>query len=211
MRSPLRREGWPIVGVFLLFTLLAWWSKWNAVAVITGVFVLFTLWFFRNPSRHMEGGKKVVCSPADGKVLAVEEGAQHELLEGEWVKVAIFMNIFNVHVNRAPCSGTVERVKYYEGKFIPASLDKASQDNERNAVLIRRDDGTRVLTVQIAGLIARRIACWVTEGMDVLRGERFGIIRFGSRLEVFLPPGSRLWIKRGDKVRAGETPLGELP
>ncbi len=209
--EPIAREGLPIIGILLVLAAVTWGLGWIWGSAILGILAVFTLWFFRNPHRVANGGREVVCAPADGKVIAVERGVNHELLEGEWIKVAIFMHLFNVHVNRVPCSGQIERIKYYSGKFFPASLDKASQDNERNAVVIKREDGKRILTIQIAGVIARRIACWVTEGMEVMRGERFGIIRFGSRLEVFLPLETRVWIKPGDKVRAGETPLGELP
>jgi len=118
------------------------------------------------------------------------------------------MNVFNVHVNRIPYPGRVERVIYRAGKFLSANLDKASEDNEKNAVIVETKDGRKFMTVQIAGLIARRIICWISEGMSVSRGERFGLICFGSRVEVFLPPGASVLVKAGQKVRAGETPLG---
>ena len=121
------------------------------------------------------------------------------------------MNVFNVPVNRAPCGGTIEKISYRPGKFVSANLDKASAENERNDVLIRTKDGSAVWTVQIAGLIARRIVCWAREGDTVAKGERFGMIRFGSRVEVFLPAGSRVAVRLNDKVRAGQTPLGYLP
>jgi phosphatidylserine decarboxylase len=120
------------------------------------------------------------------------------------------MNVFNVHVNRAPYSGSVEKIEYHSGKFLSADLDKASADNEKNTVLIRTKEGKQFLTIQIAGLIARRIVCWVGEGMEVARGERFGLICFGSRLEVVLPLASKVLVQAGQKVRAGETPIGYL-
>ena len=120
------------------------------------------------------------------------------------------MNVFNVHVNRAPYSGKIEAINYHEGKFISANLDKASLDNERNEVMIRAEDGRRVWMVQIAGLIARRIVCWVDVGATIKKGERFGLIRFGSRVDVYLPEDSRISVKHGDKVKAGQTPLGYL-
>jgi phosphatidylserine decarboxylase len=126
------------------------------------------------------------------------------------IKISIFMNVFSVHVNRVPYSGEVAAIRYRTGKFISANLDKASAFNERNLLLIRTDDGREIMVAQIAGLIARRIVCWVKEGMQVKKGERFGMIRFGSRVEVYLPPDSRLCVKIGEKVRAGETPIGEL-
>ena len=120
------------------------------------------------------------------------------------------MNIFNVHVNRSPYSGRVRFIRYRSGKFLSANLDKASALNERNTVMVQTDDGREIMTVQIAGLIARRIVCWLREGMQVRKGDRFGLIRFGSRLEVFLPLGSAILVEVGDRVRAGETPIGEL-
>ena len=120
------------------------------------------------------------------------------------------MNVFNVHVNRAPYGGKIEKICYHQGKFLSANLDKASAENERNEVMIRTDDGRVIWTVQIAGLIARRIVCWTTEGASIGKGERFGLIRFGSRVEVFLPSDSRIVAKLGTQVRAGQTPLGYL-
>jgi phosphatidylserine decarboxylase len=120
------------------------------------------------------------------------------------------MNVFNVHVNRIPCSGQIQTIAYHKGMFLTANLDKASDSNERNSIVIRTDDGRDIMAVQIAGLIARRIVCWIKEGMDVRKGERFGLIRFGSRLDVYLPLDSTITVKIGDRVRAGETPLGGL-
>ncbi|MBW2631857.1 MAG: phosphatidylserine decarboxylase family protein [Deltaproteobacteria bacterium] len=170
---------------------------------------LFVLWFFRNPNRVTPEDEKAVISPADGRVIKIEE-VEEEMLKGEVIKVSIFMNIFNVHVNRAPCAGTVKKISYRKGKFFPANLDKASALNERNSVLIETVDGRQILTIQIAGIIARRIVCWVKEDLEIQKGERFGLIKFGSRLEVFMPLGSTIHVKVGDKVRAGETRIGYL-
>ncbi|NTW07032.1 MAG: phosphatidylserine decarboxylase family protein, partial [Syntrophaceae bacterium] len=126
-------------------------------------------------------------------------------------KISIFMNVFNVHVNRIPYGGKIEAINYFEGKFVSANLDKASSDNERNALRIRTDNGALIWVVQIAGLIARRIVCWVKVGDEVKKGERLGLIRFGSRVDVYLPEDSRITVKIGEKVKAGETPLGYLP
>lgn len=194
-------------------------------AVLTGVFAflgargvslfflaatLFILWFFRNPERVPPADEKAIISPADGKVIKIEEVEEGEMLQERVRKISIFMNVFNVHVNRVPCAGTVREIAYRKGKFFPANLDKASALNERNSVLIERTDGTRILTIQIAGIIARRIVCWVQKGINVAKGERFGMIRFGSRLEVFMPLGATISVKLGDKVRAGETTIGYL-
>ena len=179
----------------------------------TGIFflavTLFVMWFFRNPNRVTPEDEKAVISPADGKVIKIEE-VDEDLLGGKVIKVSIFMNIFNVHVNRAPCAGTVKKIIYRKGKFFSANLDKASELNERNSVLIETANGIRILTIQIAGMIARRIVCWPEEGMEVQKGERFGLIKFGSRLEVFMPIDSTIHVKVGDKVSAGETRIGYL-
>ena len=171
---------------------------------------LFVLWFFRNPDRVTPEDEKAVISPADGRIIKIEEVEEQEILRGRARKVSIFMNVFNVHVKRAPCAGTVKEIVYREGRFFSANLDKASALNERNSVLIETVDGSRILTIQIAGVIARRIVCWVKEGMGIEKGERFGLIKFGSRLEVFMPLDATIPVKVGDKVRAGETRIGCL-
>ena len=171
---------------------------------------LFTVWFFRNPERKTPTGEKLVISPADGKVIIIEDIHDHELMSGPLRKVSIFMNVFNVHVNRVPCAGRIETIRYYSGKFMSANLDKASSDNERNGLIIRMDDGRAIGMIQIAGLVARRIVCWVNEGMMLKKGERVGLIRFGSRVDVLLPSDTTLLVKPGDHVRAGETPIGGL-
>lgn len=169
---------------------------------------LFVLWFFRNPERKIPEDPHFILSPADGRVLKIEELDGNDMLRGRCKKISIFMSVFNVHVNRMPCSGRVKEIRYRKGKFFSANLDKASELNESNAVLIETDDKKEILTIQIAGLIARRIVCWTKEGMEATRGERFGLIRFGSRLEVFLPLEAEVFVKRGDRVRAGETRIG---
>ncbi|MCX5856945.1 MAG: phosphatidylserine decarboxylase, partial [Deltaproteobacteria bacterium] len=151
-----------------------------------------------------------VISPADGKVIKIEDIEDHELAMGPFRKICIFMNVFSVHVNRIPYAGRIETIRYYEGKFLTANLDKASSDNERNGLLIRMADGRAIGLIQIAGLVARRIVCWASEGMMVNKGERFGLIRFGSRVDVLLPADTTVLVKLGDKVRAGETPIGGL-
>jgi phosphatidylserine decarboxylase len=131
-------------------------------------------------------------------------------ISGNFKKISIFMNVFNVHVNRIPCDGKIEAINYHQGKFFSANLDKASLDNERNEVMIRTDDGRMIWAVQIAGLVARRIVCWVKVGTSVRKSERFGLIRFGSRVDVYLPADFRAVVKVGDKVKAGQSPLGYL-
>lgn len=204
------REGLP----FILFPFFFSISSFFLDAFISGTFftliTVFVVWFFRNPKRITPEYEKLVISPADGKVLRIEDLSEKEFLRGPCKKISIFMNVFNVHVNRIPYSGRVELIRYKKGKFVSANLDKASTDNERNIIKIKGDDGNEMLVVQIAGLIARRIACWITEGMYVRKGDRFGLIRFGSCVELYLPVDCLVSVKIGDKVVAGETPIGCL-
>lgn len=190
--------------------MLAFVAGFRGFSSVLLVLTLFVLWFFRNPARKTPETENLVISPADGRVIRIEETTSDEQPGATFRKISIFMNVFNVHVNRMPCSGRIRSIRYRQGKFLSANLDKASALNERNTIMVRTDDGREIMIVQIAGLIARRIVCWLTEGMQVRRGDRLGLIRFGSRVEVFLPLGSNVLVKIGDKVRAGETPIGEL-
>lgn len=204
------KEGIPFIIPLGVATLIAFFSGFTWLTVLFVLLTLFVMWFFRNPERTIPDNPIQIISPADGKVIRIEEVASEEPSGGPFLKISIFMNVFNVHVNRIPYSGEVLAIRYKPGKFLSANLDKASALNERNSVMIRTDDGREIMTVQIAGLIARRIVCWLKEGTKVKKGERFGLIRFGSRVEVFIPLGSILLVKEGDRVRAGETPIGEL-
>jgi phosphatidylserine decarboxylase len=204
------REGFPfIVGLGILAIALSW-IGFTGLAVVSFAATLFVVFFFRNPERTIPGEPGLLVSPADGRILKVEDVVLDGLLSGRFRKVSIFMNVFNVHVNRAPYSGRVEKIEYHGGKFLSANLDKASADNEKNTILIRTKEGKAFLTIQIAGLIARRIVCWIGEGMEIARGQQFGLICFGSRLEVVLPLESKILVQAGQKVRAGETPIGYL-
>jgi phosphatidylserine decarboxylase len=203
-------EGFPFIIPLGVASLLAFLAGFKGISLVLLGMTLFVVWFFRNPQRNTPEKDGLVISPADGRVIRIEETTSNELPGKTFQKISIFMNVFNVHVNRIPCSGEVRFIRYREGKFLSANLDKASAQNERNTILLRTADGREIMTVQIAGLIARRIVCWLNEGMQVQRGERFGLIRFGSRVEVFLPLGSTILVKVGEKVRAGETPIGEL-
>ena len=210
-RSYIIPEGFPFIIPLGLVTVIVFVAGFTWIAVLLLFLTLFVIWFFRNPERTMPENPLQLISPADGKVIGIDEVASEEHPDRTLMKISIFMNIFNVHVNRIPLSGEVLSIRYKPGKFLSADLDKASALNERNTVLIRTEDGREIRVVQIAGLIARRIVCWLKEGMEVTKGERFGLIRFGSRVELFLPRGTMLRVKKGDKVRAGETPIGELP
>jgi len=208
--SYISKEGIPFIVVSFLVSLLIYLFGFRFISLFFFLLSFFITWFFRNPERMTPDKEGLIVSPADGVVIKIEE-AQSEEIPGEtFRKVSIFMNVFNVHVNRFPCSGEVTKIRYRPGKFFSANLDKASELNERNTVVIRTADGREIVTIQIAGLIARRIVWWIKEKDFARKGKRFGMIRFGSRLEVFLPMRSAVLVRVGDKVRAGETPIGEL-
>jgi phosphatidylserine decarboxylase len=202
------REGWLYLGLATAAALVVtafggWWSlPFWLVAV-------FVLQFFRDPARPVPGGERLVLSPADGRVIAIAT-TRDPYGEREALKISVFMNVFNVHSNRAPVDGTVERITYFPGKFVNADLDKASEHNERNALLIRAADGSLVSCVQVAGLVARRILCYVRPGDRLARGQRFGFIRFGSRVDVYLPLSARPRVTIGEKVHATTSVLAEL-
>ena len=209
-REIIVREGLPFVFVFLVLCIVAFFLSGVWLAFPLFVLTLLVAWFFRNPERRAPPDENAVLSPADGKIIRIEDVSATGLLRTPAKKVSIFMNVFNVHVNRIPYSGIVRAIEYKKGKFLSANLDKASTLNERNAVVIRMDDGREMMIIQIAGLIARRIVCWLENGMQVKKGDRFGLIRFGSRLEVFLPLDVSISVKVGDTVKAGVTPLGTM-
>lgn len=183
------------------------------VAIPLGVVALFILFFFRDPERTADTVQETaVLTPADGKIIEVIHlSGKDTPIGGPAVKVSIFMSIFNVHVNRIPMGGTIKEISYHPGKFFSANLDKASKENERNLITLETRHSERIAFLQIAGLIARRIVWWIEKGDPVVRGQRFGLIRFGSRLEVFLPPNSKIAVEVGQKVKAGITPIGYLP
>ncbi len=204
-------EGLPMILPLAGATLLALVAGFRGLGLVLLLLTLFVLWFFRNPQRKTPEKEKLVISPADGKVIRIEETASEEQPGKTCLKISIFMNIFNVHVNRIPYSGRVRFIRYRSGKFLSANLDKASALNERNTVMVQTDDGKEIITVQIAGLIARRIICGLRIGDAPQRGQRFGMICFGSRLDVYLPPDARLNVRVGEKVQAGTSILGRLP
>lgn len=208
--SIIAHEGYPFIIFSLVITVFVAFLGIFWLFILLALITFFIVWFFRNPERHFPEEEKVVISPADGKVIKVEDVEMNGAINGKLKKISIFMNVFNVHVNRVPYAGKIEAINYHNGKFFSANLDKASLDNERNEVMIRTDDGRIIWAVQIAGLIARRIVCWDKVGDVVKKGDRFGLIRFGSRVDVYLPEDSRFAVKSGDKVKAGESPLGYL-
>jgi len=203
------REGWPfLAGSVALAAVVTWLGGWWSVPF--WVLAVFVLQFFRDPPREVPEGAGLVLAPADGRIVQVGN-SRDDYLGREAVKISVFMNVFNVHSNRSPVDGTVVDVWYFPGLFVNADLDKASTDNERNAVHLRTTDGKDVTSVQVAGLIARRILCYVGKGQSLARGERYGFIRFGSRVDVYLPPGSVPKVAIGDKVSATSTVLALLP
>jgi len=202
------REGWPFLLAAVIAALaatwfLGWWSLplWLAA--------LFVLQFFRDPPREVPDDPRAVVSPADGRVVAVER-TRDPWLERDALKISVFMNVFNVHSNRAPVDGAVKKRWYHSGAFVNAALDKASTHNERNALWFRARSGQDVTCVQIAGLVARRILCYVGEGAELSRGERYGFIRFGSRVDVYLPLDAEATASLGDKVYAAESVIARL-
>ena len=204
------REGWPFLAVsFLVSALVTALTGWIWALPLWLIFV-FVLQFFRDPARPIPQGDKLVLSPADGRIVVIGP-ARDPWLERDALKISVFMNVFNVHSNRSPIEGNVIKRWYHPGQFVNAALDKASTENERNALHIRSKDGQDVTCVQVAGLIARRILCYVEAGASLTRGQRYGFIRFGSRVDLYLPPETRVKVTIGDKVSATSTVLAELP
>jgi len=202
------REGWPYLTLAVLVaavvTVLA--GKWS---LPFWIIALFVLQFFRDPPREIPLDLNAVLSPADGRVVVVAT-AHDPYANREALKISVFMNVFNVHSNRSPVDGQIEQVEYFAGRFVNADLDKASLENERNALLITTDGGARVTCVQVAGLVARRILCYVKSGDRLSRGQRYGFIRFGSRVDVYLPLSAAPKVAVGDKVSATTTVLATL-
>lgn len=204
-------EGYPFIVFSLVVTVFVAFLGGNwLLTILFALLTIFVICFFRNPERYFEDEEKMLISPADGKVIRIEHVELNGDYSGKFKKISIFMNVFNVHVNRLPYPGTIESIKYHEGKFFSANLDKASLDNERNEIWSRTEEGRIIGTVQIAGLIARRIVCWVKPGMILKKGDRFGLICFGSRVEIYLPDDSTVTVKLKDKVKGGQTPIGYL-
>ncbi len=216
MRIPIHREGWRFIAPAVLINAVLLWLYWP-VGVVCLPITIWCMAFFRDPERVTPTGAGLVVSPADGKLLPVISAVPPaELGMGETprLRLSIFMNVFNVHVNRMPVDGRVIALNYREGRFFNASFDKASIHNERMAIRVEPEesqDGGGLAVIQIAGLVARRIKCDLARGQMVRRGERFGIIRFGSRLDIYLPPGSAVTASAGAHVKAGETVLATLP
>lgn len=210
-KLPVAWEGLPfiIIGIGLTSILLV--LDWELLSIFLAILTLLTIYFFRDPERSYAAPEKAILTPADGKVLSIDRldnGDNH--FEGKAIRISIFMSLFDAHINRIPMRGRVVRLSYHPGTFFLAHRDKASLYNERNIVTLETDNRKKIVFVQIAGLIARRVVCWVKKGDYVETGQRFGLIRFGSRLELYLPPHSTLTVRKGEKVRAGQTVIGYL-
>jgi phosphatidylserine decarboxylase len=204
------REGWLYLSLSVAIALAAAWLAGWLWSIPLWLAALFVLQFFRDPPRQVPGDARTVVSPADGRIVAVQ-AANDPYLNRDALKVSVFMNVFNVHSNRSPVDGEVKQRWYNAGKFFNAALDKACLENERNALWFRARGGADVTCVQVAGLIARRILCYVDRGDVLARGQRFGFIRFGSRVDVYLPKSAVVKAALGDKVYAASTVIAELP
>ncbi|MDD2389754.1 MAG: phosphatidylserine decarboxylase family protein [Desulfobacterales bacterium] len=205
---PVAKAGFPIIFSFAFITLIFAILDFTAMAVISLIITLGICLFFRDPDRVVPNDYGAVVSPADGKIIYIDTVDNSPYYPGHCMKISIFMSVLNVHVNRVPHEGTVKQISYYPGKFFSANLDKASRENEHNAVLVETAGGRDICFVQIAGLIARRIICRIQKGDTLKRGQRFGMICFGSRLDVYLPVDIQLNVSVGNKVRAGHSILG---
>ncbi len=203
------REGWPFIAIAAVVAILAQALGGFGFAWIFWLIVIFVVQFFRDPARPIPSQANAVLCPADGRIVAIET-MQDPYAGREALKISVFMNVFNVHSQRSPVDGAITKVQYFPGAYLNVAVDKASTENERNAVVIRTAAGHTVTSVQIAGLIARRILCYVHDGEPLTRGQRYGFIRFGSRVDVYLPVGSRPRVSIGEKVSASSTILAEF-
>jgi phosphatidylserine decarboxylase len=208
---PVAREGYPFIVFTAFITLVFALLEYEFIAVLCLVLTGFVSYFFRDPERIIPDAEDAVVSPADGKVILVEKIFDDRFVHEHVYKVSIFMSIFDVHVNRLPFAGEVEKIQYGAGSFYAANTDQGGLANEHCAVILSTAKNLSYAVVQVAGLIARRIVCWVEKGDSVERGNRFGLIRFGSRVDIYLPQQVQLEVRSGQRVRAGETIIGYIP
>jgi phosphatidylserine decarboxylase len=206
----LAREGWVFIALSVLAAAAVGWFAGWLWSIPLWLVAVFVIQFFRDPARTPPPGEKLVLAPADGRIVSVER-IRDPYLQRDALRLSVFMNVFNVHSNRSPVDGEVREIWYSAGTFLNAALDKASTGNERNALWLQTEHGADVTCVQVAGLIARRILCYVDRGTRLRRGERFGFIRFGSRVDVYLPADAAPRARVGDSVYAGSSVLAELP
>jgi phosphatidylserine decarboxylase len=202
---PIAKQGFVYIAVLAALFLASALAGWKFVATVSLLATVLVVNFFRDPERSVPVDPSAVVAPADGKIVFIGKVFEERFLRREALRISIFMNVFDVHVNRVPCSGEIANIHYEKGRFLAANLDKASRDNEHNAVVLRLAGGEDLALVQIAGLVARRIDCWVKPGDRVERGERFGMIRFGSRVDLYVPLTWQLAVTTGQHMKAGES------
>lgn len=210
IKSPVVRERFPflVAATGFALTVSLFGIAWLTLGAVGAALLIF--WFFRDPERTILTGERLILSPADGRVVGIAESDEPRFLKDRAIKVSIFLSPLNVHVNRIPCSGRIREAAYRPGKFLSAQRDRASLENEQNAILLETGAGEKIVFVQIAGFLARRIVCWIKPGDPVKQGVRFGMIRFGSRMDLYLPLSTRLRVKAGDRVKGGLSVIGEL-
>ncbi|MTI81051.1 MAG: phosphatidylserine decarboxylase family protein [Firmicutes bacterium] len=206
---PIAQDGWLYLAILAVLGVVFYLIN-PFITVIPAILFIFVAFFFRNPKRVIPKDKNTIISPADGVILSINEVQEDNYLKGKAIRVSIFLSVFNVHLNRSPVEGKVEYRLYRPGKFLPAFKSHASDINEKSFIGIKTG-GLKVMVTQVTGFIARRIVCWVDVGDNLKKGEIFGLIKFGSCTEIFLPVESELMIKEKDKVRGGETIIGRLP
>lgn len=208
---PVAKAGYPFILVAAFATLVTALLDIAPLALVFLVVTVCVCLFFRDPDRLIPTDEKTIVAPADGRIVAVERVSENRFVSGPRLKISIFMSVLNVHINRSPLAGNVKNVQYYPGKFLVASLDKASEQNEHNAVILSLENGADCAVVQIAGWVARRILCSVKPGDELAKGQRFGLIAFGSRVDVYLPEEAAPRVAPGDRVRGGTSVIGKLP
>jgi len=207
---PIVKDGYPFIATGIVLTWISISYFGYPVAGFFGLLTVFCVWFFRDPRRSVPEGNRTIVAPADGTIVDIAKFYEQQFIEGPALKISIFLNIFDVHINRIPIEGEVIGIYYNAGRFFAANVPKASLENEQNKIVLKTPWGKNVIVIQIAGLIARRIVCWTKEGVKMKTGARFGLIRFGSRVDLIIPAGTALRVAIGDKVYGGETILGEL-
>ncbi|MBU0729581.1 MAG: phosphatidylserine decarboxylase family protein [Proteobacteria bacterium] len=209
-RVPVALEGYPFIGFAALMAIVFGLLRYDILALTSLLITCFVLYFFRDPERISPEEEDVLVAPADGKIITIERIFDDKYVKEHVYKLSIFMNVFNVHVNRMPFPGLVTKIRYSQGHFFSANSERGALENECNALIITTESGRKMAVVQVAGLIARRIVCWAVKGDRLGKGQRFGLIRFGSRVDLYLPLQVQLEVTVGQKVVAGETILGYL-
>jgi len=207
-RWPMAKEGLPFFIPMALFTVIVGilgWAIWMYMGILLSLFIAY---FFRNPRREIPNLQNVILSPADGRIVHVGECEEDRFLKEKTLKISIFMSLFDVHINRAPVSGTILAEKYLPGRFLIANVEKSSLLNEQNALILETEDRYKILLIQIAGFVARRIVCYAKAGDTLGKGEVFGLIRFGSRVDLYLPPEVKPIVRVGQHVKGGESIIG---